>query len=720
MGKDKKPIKVPVILQMEALECGAASLTMVLAYFGKWVPLEEVRAQCGVSRDGSNALNIAKAAKKYGLEYKAFRYSAKSLREKAEYPSIIFWNYNHFVVLDGFKGDYAYINDPAEGRVRIRMEDFRKCYSGICLSFKKGEDFVCGGKKAGMFDFLRKGLRGNGRTMILVMITGALAMIAGTVIPIISRVYTDYILPGSNPDWYTYFIVFFALVITYQLISSVVNIFFVKKATGKMAVTSSAAFMHHVFRMPMEFFSQRFAGDLAQRAVSNDNVAMTLVGRIAPVFMNLFLLVFYLVVMIQYSVPLTLVGLATVAINLVLARIISNKRTEISKTQVRDQGKLAATTVSGIDMVETIKASGAETGFLERWSGYHASMEKSKVRFDGVNRFLGTIPALLVQLSNIVVMMMAFWTIMDGNFTAGMFLAFQACMTAFMHPVNDLINAGQSIQEMSGQIERIHDVMQYPEDVNAKEDYDPAELTDAKKLSGTIEMKNVTFGYSRLGDPVIKDFNMTVTPGKRIAFVGSSGCGKSTIAKLLTGLYKPWSGEILFDGKPISEIPKPIFYGSLSMVDQEIVLFRDTIANNIKLWDKTIYDFEMILAARDVEIHSDILSRKGGYEHVLEENGHDLSGGQRQRIEIARALAGDPSIIIMDEATSALDAQTEFNISNYIHDRGITCIIIAHRLSTIRECDEIIVIDKGEVVQRGTHEELIKEDGVYRQLVSAQ
>lgn len=720
MADRKRPIKVPVILQMEALECGAASLAMVLAYFGKWVPLEEVRAQCGVSRDGSNALNIAKAAKKYGLEYKAFRYSVKSLKEKAEYPSIIFWNYNHFVVLDGFKGNYVYLNDPAEGRVKISLEEFSRCYSGICLSFKTGEDFVRGGKKASVFDFLKKGLKGNGKTMVLVMITGALAMIAGTVIPIISRVFTDYILPGNNPGWYRNFMLFFAAVICFQLIASIVNLYFVKKATGKMAVTSSASFMNHIFRMPMEFFSQRFAGDLAQRAVSNDNIAATLVGRIAPVFMNLVLLVFYLVVMIKYSIKLTIVGLITVVLNLILARVISNKRTTISKTQIRDQGKLSATTVSGIDMVETIKASGAEMGFLERWSGYHASMAKAKVKFDGVNRFLGTLPSLLVQLSGIIIMMMAFWSIMEGHFTAGMFLAFQACMTSFMAPVNDLINAGQSIHEMSSQIERIHDVMQYPEDINAKEDYDPAVLADAKKLSGTIEMKNVTFGYSRLGEPVIKDFNLTVTPRKRIAFVGSSGCGKSTIAKLLTGLYKPWSGEILFDGKPISDIPKPIFNGSLAMVDQEIVLFRDTIANNIRLWDKTIQDFEMILAARDVDIHGDIMSRKGGYQHVLEENGHDLSGGQRQRIEIARVLAGDPSIIIMDEATSALDAQTEHDISNYIHDRGITCLIIAHRLSTIRDCDEIIVIDKGEVVQRGTHDELIREDGIYRKLVSTQ
>jgi len=719
MSEKKKPVKVPVILQMEALECGAASLAMILAYYKKWVPLEEVRKECGVSRDGSTALNIVRAAKRFGLEYKALRYGMKSLQNKVTYPAIVFWNMNHFLVLDGFHNGYAYINDPAEGRSRVPIEEFSKGYSGICLTFQPGESFEPGGKPPSSFSFLKNSLRGNRRTVLAVMITGALAMIAGTLIPIISRVYTDYILSGEVPAWYDGFLLFFAAVILFQLVAQIINLFYVTKATGKIAVTANASFMHHVFRMPMEFFSQRFAGDLAQRAVSNDMVAATLIGRLAPVLMNLILLAFYLFVMFQYSVVLSIVGIVTVVLNLLLAQLISKKRTEISRTQMRDQGMLNAATVSGIDMIESIQASGAEDGFLERWSGYQASVNKAKVRFENVNRFLGTLPQALQTVSNITVMILAFWSIMEGHFTAGMFLAFQGCMTAFLTPVNDLINAGQSIQEMRSSIERITDVMNYREECATREDFTEEEIAHAEKLSGTIEMKHVTFGYSPLGEPVIKDFSLTVTPGKRVAFVGASGCGKSTIAKLLTGLYTPWSGEILFDGKPINEIPKPIFTGSLAMVDQDVVLFQDTTANNIRMWDKTIEDYDMILAARDADIHNDILSRKGGYEHMLEENGRNLSGGQRQRIEIARVLAGDPSIIIMDEATAALDASTEYDISNYIHDRGITSVIIAHRLSTIRDCDEIVVLDQGVVVQRGTHQELIREDGLYRRLVTA-
>jgi len=720
MASQKKTVKVPVILQMEALECGAASLAMVLAYYKKWVPLEEVRLACGVSRDGSNALNVARAAKGYGLNYKSLFISAKNIRKKATYPAIIFWNKCHFVVLNGFKNNYAYLNDPATGRVRIPMEEFNRSFSNVCIVFEKGEDFVPGGKPASTWDYLKQSMKGNSSAVTLVMITGALVTLSGVLIPVISRVFTDYVLSGKNPSWIQGLLLLFLGVILFELIAGILHLLFTRKATGKIAVTSNASFMHHLFRLPMAFFSQRLAGDIAQRAASNDRVASVMVGKLSPVLVNLMLLVFYLAVMVNLSLPLTAVGIITVLLNLILARIISNKRTEMSMTQMRDQSMLSAATVSGIDMIETIKASGAENGFLERWSGYHAAVVKAKVRFAEVNRFLGTLPSLLQSLSNVTIMIIAYRMIMEGHFTIGMFLAFQGCMVAFVSPVNQLIAAGQTIQEMKADIDRIHDVMSYPEESIAKDDFTPEDLDNASQLTGKIEVKHVTFGYSRLADPIIKDFNMEVTPGKRVALVGSSGCGKSSLAKLLTGLYKPWEGEILFDGKPISEIPKPIFNGSLAMVDQEVTMFQDTIANNIRMWDKTLEDFDVILAARDASIHQDIVTKKGGYEHILEENGRNLSGGQRQRLEIARALAGNPSIIIMDEATSALDARTEYEISEYLHDRGITCIIIAHRLSTIRECDEIIVLDKGVVAERGTHEELIQHDGLYKQLVSVQ
>ena len=714
----QKPKKVPVILQMEALECGAASLCMILAFYKKWVPLDQVRQDCGVSRDGSNALSIWKAAEGYGMKVKANRFKVEQLQKEATFPAIIWWNHNHFVVLDGFKGGKAVINDPAKGVVKMPIPEFEQNYSMLCMQFEPTEKFEPGGKPQSILAFLKKRIEGNRVTLLLVMLTGALSVAAGVLMPVFSRVFTDEILGGGNREWLTPFLLLFGALILFRLIAGALNAKAIQRATGKIAISSNAQFMWHILRMPMGFFAQRMAGDLSGRQQSNDQVATTLIRQLTPTIMNFVLLLLYLFVMIQYSPVLTAIGVGTILLNILLVRVISQKRMEISRTQMRDQGKLNATTVSGIDMIETIKSSGAENGFFERWSGYHASVIRSKSEFSEVNRYLEPLSGLIQTLSGVLVLASGVWLIMDGRFTAGMLLAFQAFMTSFLGPVNQVIAAGQSVQEMRAAMERIDDVMKYPADV--PETVDPGEangLEDAWKLSGDVSMEHITFGYAKLAAPMITDFSLKLKPGSRVALVGGSGSGKSTIAKLLSGLYQPWEGEIRYDGKLISEIPRAVFTGSVSVVDQDVVLFEDTIQNNIKMWDDTIEDFEMIYAAHDAGIHDDIVARKGGYRHMLREGGKDLSGGQRQRIEIARVLAGDPSIIIMDEATSALDAKTEYEVSEAIRARGITCVIVAHRLSTIRDCDEIIVLDRGKVVERGTHDELIKGDGLYRKLV---
>lgn len=715
----QKPKKVPVILQMEALECGAASLCMVLAYYKKWVPLDKVRTDCGVSRDGSNALSIWKAAEGYGLKVKANRFNVEQIQaEDVRYPAIIWWNHNHFVVLDGFRKGKAVINDPAKGVLKMPIEEFAQSYSMLCMQFEPTEKFQPGGKPRSIMEFLKSRISGNKSALLLVMLTGALSVAAGVLMPVFSRVFTDEILGGDNQAWMAPFLMLFGALILFRLVAGALNAKAIQRATGKIAVTSNAQFMWHILRMPMGFFAQRMAGDLSDRQKSNDNVAKTLINQLTPMLINMVLLVLYLFVMIQYSALLTAIGVCTIALNIVLARIISQKRTEISRTQMRDQGKLNATTVSGIDMIETIKSSGAENGFFERWSGYHASVIRSKSEFSEVNRYLEPLSALIQSLSGVLILAVGVWLIMDAHFTAGLLLAFQSFMVSFLDPVNQLIAAGQSVQEMRAAMERIDDVMKYPTDVSEIVDPHEAEgLEDAQKLSGEVCMEHITFGYAKLAAPLITDFSLHLKRGSRVALVGGSGSGKSTIAKLLSGLYQPWEGEIRYDGKLISEIPRAVFTGSLSVVDQDVVLFEDTIRNNITMWDDTIEDYEVILAARDAGIHEDILARKGGYRYQLREGGRDLSGGQRQRIEIARVLAGDPSIIIMDEATSALDAKTEYEVSRAIHERGITCVIVAHRLSTIRDCDEIIVLDKGKVVERGTHDELMGNDGLYRKLV---
>ena len=727
MGKTKKPIpqpvtkgvaKVPVVMQMEALECGAASLTMILAYYGKWIPLEQVRADCGVSRDGSSAKNVLRAARSYGLAAKGYRYEPDMLKENGKFPCIIHWNFNHFVVLNGFKGDKAVLNDPAKGTYMVPMKTFDESFTGICLMFEPTENFEPGGKPRSVMAFAAEKMKGAGTAVWFTVITTVIASLIGVIRPAFSRIFLDRLLTGVNPEWVMPFLWAFAGLGIVGVILEFIQAIFSARINAKIAAVGSTTYLWKVLHLPMEFFSQRMAGDIQRRMESNASVAGNLVNTLSPLVIDACMMVFYLVVMIRYSWLLTMVGLFSIVLNLFLSRVISGKRVNLTRVQMRDQGKLSGTTVAGIEMIETIKASGAENGFFEKWAGYQASVNAQKVKFARMEQYLGMLPGIVTSLTNTAVLVLGVWMVMDGKFTIGMVMAFQGFLASFVAPAGKLIHAGQQIQEMRTEMERIEDVMRYPSDVACGVDsFD--EDAEYDKLSGAVEMKHVTFGYSRLAEPLIKDFNLTLKQGSRVAFVGTSGCGKSTLSKLISGLYQPWSGEILFDGKPMPQIDRSVFTGSLAVVDQDIILFEDTIGNNIKMWDSSIEDFEMIMAARDAQLHEDIMQRDGGYDYKLTEGGKDLSGGQRQRLEIARVLAQDPTIIILDEATSALDAKTEYEVVKSIKDRGITCIVVAHRLSTIRDCDEIIVMDRGVVVERGTHEELYALGGFYTKLVTS-
>ena len=724
-AKTRQPVKsgvarVPVIMQMEALECGAACLAMILAYYQKWVPLEQVRLDCGVSRDGSRMKNIYLAGKHYGLEAHGYRMELEGLKKAASFPCIIHWEFNHFVVLDGFRGDRAVINDPARGRVLVSMEQFDQSFTGFCLTFAPGPDFVPSGKRKSTLDFARKRLRGAGPAVAFVTLTGVIAYLFGIINPTMSRIFYDRLLSRRAPEWLLPFIGVMGALAAFQLIVEWTTAVYSLKINGKMAIEGNASYMWKVLRLPMSFFSQRLSGDILQRKGANASIAGTLVNTVAPLALNTVMMVFYLIVMLQYSPVMTAVGLGSLVLNLLVARYLSARRVNMKRVQLRDAGKLSAATLSGISMAETIKASGAEAGFFRKWSGYQASVNKQEVRFSTLNARVGLIPQFISTASNYLVLFLGVRLAMEGSFTLGMIATFQGLLSSFMRPASTLINAGQAIQEMRTEMERIEDVMEYPDDPVIARDAPVEEGKQYAKLRGEIRITGLTFDYSRLDDPVISDFSMHVKPGQRVAIVGASGCGKSTVSKLITGLYEPWAGEILFDGKPIGEIDRSVFTGSVAMVDQDIVLFEDTIANNIRMWDDTIADYEVILAARDAQIHDDILARPGGYQGRLNENGRDLSGGQRQRLEIARVLAQDPAIIILDEATSALDAKTEYDLTKAIKDRGITCIVVAHRLSTIRDCDEIIVLDKGTIVERGTHEALFAKGGAYAELVTSE
>lgn len=709
--------QVPVIMQMEAVECGAASLCMVLATYGRWVPLEQMRQDCGVSRDGVNALSILKAARYHGLEAHGLRCETSDLRE-LDYPCIIHWGFKHFVVLRGFRGSKALINDPARGSVNVPYEELDQEFSGVAMTFAPGPEFQREGKPASVLSFVHKRLEGTREALIYTFLTGVLALLPALTLPLFSQIFTDVLLQGRNADWKTPFLLLMGVVVAFQIIIEFLNSFYAAKLTTRMAIRANSQFLWHVLRLPKGFFDQRYTGDIMMRMDTAESIPTTLVQTLAPLLINVVMLLIYLAIMLLYSVPLTLIAVSATFLNIVLLRFITRIQINQGRVMMRNQAQLGSVTMSSIKGIETIKAAGAEDGFFHRWAGFFSLSTNATISNTKLNLYLGLIPQLLVGISNNIILALGAYYILKGELTIGMLMAFQGFAGAFQAPVSTLIGSVQQLLNMRTDMERMEDVYRYKTDVESTlEDNRP--MPDFGKLSGEVELRNVTFGYSALAAPLIENFSLHLNPGQSVAFVGPSGCGKSTMTKLISGLYEPWSGQVLFDGMTHNEMNRNLFVGSVAVVNQEIVLFEGTIADNIRLWDSSIEDFCVILAANDAQMHHDIASRPQAYETPVIENGKNLSGGQRQRIEIAAALAKEPVILILDEATSALDAETEDRVMKAIKQLGITLIIIAHRLSTIRDCDEIIVMDQGKIVERGNHEGLMEKQGYYYNLMQS-
>lgn len=717
-GRQEKRVKVPTVIQMEAVECGAASLAMILAYWGKFVPLEELRLACGVSRDGSKASNVMRAAIKYGMETKGYRKEPSGVKEM-QFPVIIHWNFNHFLVLEGFKQGQVFLNDPAMGPRTVSEEEFDQSFTGVVMTFNPGPDFVRSGEKPSIVTALKKRMRESEIALTYVILVGLAMVFPGLLIPVFSKIFVDDVLLANREAWLMPLLLGMGLTGLLRGILTWMQKYYLLRLQTKIALSTSGQFMWHVLRLPVEFFNQRSAGDISSRMQSNDKVAALLSGQLASNTLNLIMIVFYFILMVQYSLMLSLVGVAAAAINILYLRYVSRKRVDLNRMLQQDRGKIIGTAMSGLQVIETLKATGSESDFFAKWAGYQVKALNAEQQIGVTNQYLAVIPLFLSTMTNTAVLVLGGFVILNGGMTIGGLVAFQSLMTSFMNPVTGLVNLGGQLQELEADMNRLDDVLKYPVDAEARGDQAAESAADGhRKLAGYVELRDISFGYSPLDPPLIENFSLSLKPGQRVALVGGSGSGKSTVAKMIAGLYKPWSGEILFDGQTRPEIPRVVLNSSLAMVDQDIAMFGGTIRENITLWDETISEIELVRAAKDPCIHDDITSRPGGYDSTLNEGGSNFSGGQRQRLEIARALAGNPSILVMDEATSALDPLTEKQVDMHIRRRGCTCIIVAHRLSTIRDCDEIIVLDKGKIVQRGSHEEMVRAGGYYADLIS--
>ncbi|HEV2438713.1 MAG TPA: NHLP family bacteriocin export ABC transporter peptidase/permease/ATPase subunit [bacterium] len=720
-GTARRParVKTPTVLQMEAVECGAACLAMVLAYYGRYVPLDELRAACGVSRDGSNAANMYKAAAGYGLVPHAYRKEPDELRELRP-PLIVFWNFVHFVVVDGFGRGLVYLNDPAAGPRTVTDQEFDEAFTGIALAFDVGPGFAKSRRPEGLARTLAGWLAGSRADILYAVLAGLCLVVPGLLAPTFVRIFVDRVLLQRIYEWTPSLLTALALTAAATAALTWMQQRRLLRLGQRLMLASAGRFVSHVLRLPMEFFAMRYVGDIAARLQIPQQIGTFLSSQLALVGLNIVVIVFYGLLMVRYSVALTVIGAGLALLNFVALRLVSRVRIDTNMRLQQDQGKLLATAFGGLQTIETLKATGGEDDFFARWAGFLAKVVRSQQELGVYTQYLLAIPALLAALAAAAILGVGGALVMTGGLTIGALIAFQYLLTSFTEPITHLVTIGSGIQELDAGLRRLGDVMRNPADP-ALEQSVSLDGGASARLSGRFEMRGVSFGYSRLAPPLITDFDLSLAPGARVAIVGATGSGKSTVANLIAGLYRPWSGEILFDGRPASAYPRRSITASLAYVNQDIFLYEGSVRDNLTLWDPTLSDATLVGAAHSACIHDEIMARPGGYDSHLEENGANFSGGERQRLEIARALAGDPSILVLDEATSALDPATEKAIDDHLRRRGCTCVYVAHRLSTIRDCDEIIVLEQGQVVQRGTHDTLTAAaDGAYARLIATE
>ncbi len=710
--------RVPTVIQMEAAECGAACLAMILGYYGKFVPLEELRIACGVSRDGARASSVTAAARSYGLIARGFQMDTKALATAAK-PLIIFWAFQHFMVLEGIRKrlgkTVVLVNDPANGPREIEWNEFDSGFTGIVLTFEPGPDFSPGGRPSGVLRALIGRRQPTGRALPLILLASLLLIPAGIVTPAFNRIFIDRVLAGGSASFAVPLLGAVAATAVITVVLTSVQQHYLLGVENRLSLFGSARFFRRLLRLPIEFLMQRQPAEVSKRVSANDQVALILTRDMAVAALNLVLVVFYGVVLLRYDVLLGAIGIVMALLNVIVLRRVARARTDAVAALRADRGRLMTASFNTLSCIETVKATGAEQDAFARWAGFLAKVVSARQRLGMPTAILTVVPPLLATANTGLILLVGGLKVVAGGISIGVLVAFQGLLNSLSRPVTQLTNLGETLQDMTADITRLHDVERYPLD----RAFTLQGAVPQHRLDGYLEFDDVTFGYNPLAPPVLRNVSFSVVPGRRLAIVGGSGSGKSTIGRLVTGLYQPWSGRVLLDGRPRTQVAREVLASSVAFVDQDISLFEGTVRDNLTLWDDEPSDEAVSAALRDAAIFDMVAARAGGIHSHIAEGGRNFSGGQRQRLELARALVSRPTLLVLDEATSALDPDTEQVIADNLRRRACACVIIAHRLSTVRDADEIIVLDRGEIVERGRHYDLMAANGHYASLIAA-
>ena len=721
-GRPGRRVRTPLQLQQNATDCGAACLGIVLAHHGRWIALQQLREDCAVGRDGATAGDIHRAAARHGLEITAWRREVDYLR-KLTFPVILYWELNHFVVLEGVGRKRFHLNDPATGHRSVGVEEFDRSFTGVVLTPEPGPEFTrTEPPPSSILPRLAPWLRGEGRAIGYIAACGVMLALLLLAIPLLLGVFVDHVF-GRGEPWGGLLAGTMAVSAILVYVLTLFKLRCLRRLSLKLALGGSMDCVSRLLRLTMGFFNLRFAGDLVIRVQSIERISSGISNHFLDLLIELAASLLFFAVMLIHNPTLAAIVLGLAVANVVLMRTVTRFRVAENHRLRREEGLLQGIGFSGLQRMEVLRSTGGEDRFFARWGGYQARELLARQRFAELGHVNAALPNLFLMFGNAAVLLLGANQVMGGGMTLGALIGFYVIAGLFLAPVGRFVAFADEIQTLEADLDRLDDVVKAPSGADPWSDVDPANhrfrtVAGKLRLSGRVELRGVTYGHQPGKPPLIEDLSLTIEPGQRVAFVGSSGSGKSTLLQLVTGILDPWSGEILFDDLPLGEIAREVLSASLSMVEQQSSLFSATVRENVTLWNPTVPEDALVRAAKDACIHDEIISRPLGYDSMVGEGGLNFSGGQRQRLEIARALTGNPSVLIMDEATSALDTTTEERVDRALRRRGMTCLIAAHRLSTIRDCDQIVVLDGRRAVQRGTHEELMADEGgLYASLV---